>query len=663
MKTKQVRQAVLPLPLPPADSKEAYKRIRNFLAGRLVGATRDEALVEEVMKCLFCRALLVRSSEPTPTDAIELARVYRTTFVELKRVLPSVFDAGSEMLLDPTSIHYVDQQLADVDFITPTRDPIGDLYEAFIGSEARAAEGQFFTPLNAVQLLVDLVDPRPGERIIDPACGAGGFISSCARRLAAAGVEPHVIAETVFGVDKDAYLTRLATAHMGLATLMQPQVHCADSLAWTGREGDTFLSEAAFGTFDVVLANPPFGSKIISSSEEVQRRYSLGFKWSRGRTGRWERSETLQNSVPPQILFVERCMSLAKPGGRIGLVVPESLISGKSYRYVVQYIMDNAQVLAVFGMPETLFKTSGKGGTHTKTCLLVLRKRLPVESASQRIFMAEAQWCGHDSRGRTIDRDDLPTIAENFKNFIRGQAAGPTHLGYAVETTAIMDHVLAPRYYDPDVVAALETLQPTHDLVTVQSLVDQGVLEITTGHEVGKLAYGSGNIPFVRTSDISNWEVKIDPKHGVSDEVFRSVSGKQDVREGDILMVRDGTYLIGTCAYITKYDTRIVYQSHIYKIRVCDTKRLSPHLLLAVLSSPPVQRQIKAKRQTQDIIDTLGDRIHELVLPIPRDPMVSAAISDMVEKACRDRIEARELARRATLEVVGMKDEGREATL
>ena len=203
----------------------------------------------------------------------------------------------------------------------------------------------------------------------------------------------------------------------------------------------------------------------------------------------------------------------------------------------------------------------------------------------------------------------------------------------------------------------LEELKATHELITIRELVDSGIVEVSTGDEVGKLAYGTGNIPFVRTSDISNWEIKIDPKHCVSEEIYQRLAPKQDVREGDILMVRDGTYLIGTCAYITKYDTKIVFQSHLYKLRCVDPNKLSPFLLLAVLSSPPVRAQIKAKRFTQDIIDSLGDRLFELVIPLPKNNSVRQRIVKMVEKAILDRVEARELARKARYEIVGLHPE------
>lgn len=214
--------------------------------------------------------------------------------------------------------------------------------------------------------------------------------------------------------------------------------------------------------------------------------------------------------------------------------------------------------------------------------------------------------------------------------------------------------MLCPRYYDPELDADLEALHDTHEIVRFGDLVSEGCIKMTTGDEVGKLAYGGGDIPFVRTSDISNWEIKIDPKHTLDRCLYETMKYKQDVRPGDILMVKDGTYLIGTCAMVSEYDREIVFQSHLYKIRVVkDDHGLNPFLLLAVLSAPIVQRQIKAKQFTQDIIDSLGERINELLLPLPKSVEKRRDVTEMVKKVIADRIEARELARRAVLTVAG----------
>lgn len=99
------------------------------------------------------------------------------------------------------------------------------------------------------------------------------------------------------------------------------------------------------------------------------------------------------------------------------------------------------------------------------------------------------------------------------------------------------------------------------------------------------------------------------------EDIYSSLSGKQDVRALDILMVKDGTYLVGTCAMILPNETKIVFQSHLYKIRSNNHMKLNSYLLLALLSTPIVKKQIRSKQFTQDIIDTLGRRIMELELP------------------------------------------------
>ncbi|MFZ6180616.1 N-6 DNA methylase [Nannocystis pusilla] len=636
--------------VPVPETRAAFTRLRNFLAGRLVGATRDAALLDEVLRCVFCRTLTVRSGAAAPDEAGALLRFYREQLARLKALLPDVFAADAQLGLDAATLLEVDRELRTLDLDDPRCDPIGDAYEVFTAAATRGVEGQFFTPQTAVRMLVDLVDPKPGERVIDPACGAGGFLSHTARRLVARGVAPAEVAKSVVGIDKDRYLAGLARAHVGLVTMAPARVYCGDALAWQAEDGGPIACEQ--GGFDVVLANPPFGAKIVAASTEVQQTFALGHVWRRGADDRWQRTSRLQRGVAPQVLFVERLLALARPGGRVGLVLPESLISGKSYRHVVQYMFEQADLRAVIGMPEELFKTSGKGGTHTKVCLMLLTRREPAP-ASERpaIFMAEAAWCGKDSRGRSIDRDELPEIGDRFRQHAAGSLEAASRLGHAVAPEAVRGNVLAPRYYDPRVASILSGLQRSHELVTVQQLVDDGILGITSGHEVGKLAYGGGDVPFVRTSDLSNWELKLDPKHCVGEAVYESLRAKQDVRAGDILMVRDGTYLIGTCAFITEHDTRIVFQSHLLKLRVHRPELLSPYLLLAVLGSDPVRKQIEAKRFTQDIIDSLGDRVGELVLPLPRDPAQRARIAAMVEASIRERVASRERARAACLEV------------
>ena len=199
----------------------------------------------------------------------------------------------------------------------------------------------------------------------------------------------------------------------------------------------------------------------------------------------------------------------------------------------------------------------------------------------------------------------------------------------------------------------LQSSAKTHDLVRLGELVETAIVTISTGVEIGRLNYGTGVIPFIRTSDMSKWELMIDPKHGVSGEIYKHYSDRNKVMEHDILMVRDGTYLVGTSCMLTKYHTKILFQSHIFRIRVTDPTELSPFLLLALINSPLVKRQIRAKQFTQDIIDTLGNRIMDLILPIPKDEETRRRLTEDTRIVIEERAELRQNAKVIVLQITG----------
>lgn len=635
------------------NHKEVFKQIRNYLAGRHVGATRDRTLLEEVVKCFFCKHYIeTQNKDHSSINVNNLLNRYIEVFGYLKKRLPFVFDKSEEIKLDQASISFIDSELGKVDFRNLIRDPFGDLYEVFISTGVREEEGQFFTPQNGIELLISMVKPKKGDRIIDPAAGAGGFLSSALQYLSKRNTSMEDIVSGIYGIEKDSYLAKLAATRIAMMSFSECNVHCGDSLAWVDSNNKA-LKISSDNHYDIVLTNPPFGKYIVSATKDVQKSFDLGYEWNYNTNDNtFKRNGKLQLNVPPQVLFVEKCINLLKEGGRLGMVVPESLITSSSYSYVVDFMRNRGEFEAVLGMPEDFFKTSGKGGTHTKVCLILFTKYSGEHNNKKKLFMAEAKWCGHDSRGRNIKQDDLPAILDNYNIHKTNKQFKHSKLGYLIGFSDIENNILSPRYYNPDVKLSLDSLKGTHDILRIGDLVDRNIIEVKTGDEVGKLAYGTGTIPFVRTSDISNWEIKLDPKHGINEDIYSAYSSKQDVIEHDILMVKDGTYLIGTCAMISKYDLKIVYQSHLYKIRVLNKDIISPYILLAALSSDPVQQQIKSKRFTQDIIDSLGSRIYDLILPIPKDKVLRMKIEKSVKKAIEDKIEARELARQACLDIV-----------
>jgi len=226
------------------------------------------------------------------------------------------------------------------------------------------------------------------------------------------------------------------------------------------------------------------------------------------------------------------------------------------------------------------------------------------------------------------------------------------NIGFMRKFSSITNGIFIPKYYDPLLKEKLKILSKTHTLVSIAELVKNKIISWGTGIEIGKMAYGTGSIPFIRTSDISNWELKGDPKQAVSAEIYES--NKQDVQAGDIFVVRDGTYLVGTSCILTDRDTKILYCGGLYKFRVENTDEIDPYLLLALLNSPIVRRQMRAKQFTRDIIDTLGKRIFEVILPIPKDADLRKQIASKTRQVITTRVQLRDRTKEIAIEVEGV---------
>jgi hypothetical protein len=216
-----------------------------------------------------------------------------------------------------------------------------------------------------------------------------------------------------------------------------------------------------------------------------------------------------------------------------------------------------------------------------------------------------------------------------------------THLGFTVRVDEIRNDIFVPHYYDPEIEELLAALVSSHELVSIGDLVGKGFLELRQGKYIGKMHYGTGNTPYVRTSDIANYELRASPKQGVSEAVWAEYQVQQDVRPGDVLLVHEGTYLIGTFALVTEFDLPLLFQHHLAKLRAAPDAPITGPLLAALIGSPIVQRQIRSKQLTADVIDSIVGRLQEVVLPIPRDAALRDELASRCAQIYNERAEAR----------------------
>ncbi|MGH9429158.1 MAG: N-6 DNA methylase, partial [Terriglobia bacterium] len=283
--------------------------------------------------------------------------------------------------------------------------------------------------------------------------------------------------------------------------------------------------------------------------------------------------------------------------------------------YIWDWLQERGEIVALLDCPRTTFQP----GTDTKTNVLFFRrhKGLRATSSNSVTRIAVAVHCGHDRRGRSqyadgrSYADDFPAIASKF------------HLSDSPESPWSSVSLGNQRYLVPRYHVALEHETPDEaqltkgaKLATLQELVRKGLITVRKGHEVGSDAYGTGDVPFVRTSDISNFEVSCDPTKSISDELYAEFGPQQQLQAGDLLIVVDGRYRIGTTALLTPNNARCVVQSHLRIVGTPQRELLNPYELLFALNLPSVKTRLRALVFIQSTLGTLGSRLYELRIPL-----------------------------------------------
>ncbi len=426
---------------PTHNLKAIFKSLRNHLAANTVGATRDEVLAQQLINLIFCKLYdekntapheMVRFRAGVNEKPQEIHQRIVSIFQDVKTNLSDVIDDEDKITLDMKSVVYVVGELQNYSLMESERDVVADAFEMFIGHALKGGQGQFFTPRNVIQMMVEVLQPSEKEKIIDPACGSGGFLieslkfvwETIEQRGRELRWKPHQIesqkvqiaTNNFRGIDKDYFLSKVAKAYMNLVGDGTTGIFCDDSLELPDEWKEETRYKIKPEMFDIVLTNPPFGSNIKVEGNEKLRQFNLAYRWKKSKaSGKFSR-EDLKAKESPQILFIERCLQLLRSGGRMAIVLPDGIFGNETDGYVRNWILHNAKILAIIDIPlETFLPHTG-----TKTSVLVLQKIPPQEIPQDYpIFMAIAESCGHDRRGKFVPEDDIAEVAKAFHQWRR----------------------------------------------------------------------------------------------------------------------------------------------------------------------------------------------------------------------------------------------------
>ena len=330
------------------------------------------------------------------------------------------FMGGARLVIDePTVLSQVVSQVNDLHLGQVDADTKGDLFEHVLRQIRQAGElGQFRTPRHVIRALVQLVDPRLGETVYDPAAGTAGFLVGAYDHIRLANSSPAGIEEveadgetvrrglgdtlssdavrqlheaTFFGNDVDPQMVRLATMNLTLRGLDKVRILRRDALTRAlDRAAKAELGLPGQG-FDVVLANPPFSGRL--DKDRIVEEVKVG------------------RTVQTELLFLQYMLNHLKEGGRCGVVVPEGVLFGSTgaHRELRRKLVENNSIKAVLSLPGGVFNPY----SGVKTSVLVFRKG----GATENVMFLHADNDGFKldaNHDRPIDEDDLPGLIEAF---------------------------------------------------------------------------------------------------------------------------------------------------------------------------------------------------------------------------------------------------------
>lgn len=367
----------------------------------------------------------------------------------------SIFRGNEEITLSDRALAFIVAELAKYDLSRTGLDAKGVAYQELVGSNLRGDRGQYFTPRGPIDLVVQMLDPQEGERMLDPACGTGGFLVSTLKYInerlhEEKGIElgdestdefleirdrlARYSRNNLFGADFDPFLARAAQMNVVMTSGGEARVMNMNSLEFPKGSlpgVEVGKRKAKLGSMDIVMTNPPFGSDIPITDRGILSKFELALDWKSDGEGGFVNSGSYKSKVAPEILFIERAYKWLKPGGRAGLVLPNGILGNPSDEYIRWWLLRHCWILASVELPVEVFIV--EANVNILTSLLFIKRKTEVEldawDRGQRpeypVFMAVAEKVGFDRRGnvlyeRSPDGEVLATWVDKRERFTIG---------------------------------------------------------------------------------------------------------------------------------------------------------------------------------------------------------------------------------------------------
>lgn len=356
-------------------------------------------------------------------------------FDDKERLLTSVVDKLSDRELDFNNT-----------------DLMGDVYEYMCGS---GVSGQFRTPRHIIDMAIEMMEPKLGTRIIDPAMGTAGFLIEAAKYI-----KEHQKAQLMnvanslifsekmfFGCDNDSNMARIGYMNSVLHGIKKPNISTESLL-------ESENANELLGTFDLVLANPPFAGSIVESAID-------------------SKILTITKTGKTELLFVALMIMLLKPGGKCMTIVPDGVLFGSSnaHKKLRIELIDKQKLIGVVSMPQGIFSAPSKKGSSSKgagvkTSFIIFEKTNECKTDNVWFYDMTNDGYSLDAKRTPVEGSNIPDIINRYHNIENEKTRTREECSFMVSVDEIRanDYDLTINKYKV-VKREQKTYRPTSDIL------------------------------------------------------------------------------------------------------------------------------------------------------------------------------------------------------
>lgn len=539
----------------------------------------------------------------------------------LGKLFDTVRNKYSSLFLDeslklkPLTLAYIVGRLQYISLSRTPGDVKGEAFQAFVYRHQRGDRGEFFTPHPVVRLAVEMIAPKLDEIIIDPACGSGGFLIQTISYVCRHN--PYIeksayIRKHICGIEFNPDVALSAMIRLTFDGGTGSEIICANALV---------KNEKLNNAFDIVLTNPPFGSKGKIEEQRILKSYILARRWNKSGNDIWEATRNVLAGQSPEILFIELCLKLLRPGGRMAIVLPDGLLQNISNNHIRFWIRSQAKVLGVVSIPQEAFVPYGTG---IKTSLLLLQK---LPATINQVFMARIQKIGYDVKGQPVYKrddngrfikkpsgmcivdDDIDDIALSYSKF-RESNLEPECDSICLVPEKMLNMRLDVEHYHPEDRKLIEDLQAT-------GAERLGEIAHILNETDDFRQFSNGDIRYIAISDVDARTMQV-----VSQQVIKAHNApsraKYRLQKNDII-----TAISGASTGTTRHATALITDDE--EGAICSNgfavlrniHGVDPLFLLAYMRTEYFLRQVRRLMTGHAIPAISVEDLAKVLVPIP----------------------------------------------